>query len=99
LELEGFVVHTASNGQDGLKITLSNLDSCAIILDIQMPIMNGWEYLKAYNQVSKSNPPPTVIIISAFSDAAEKAKKEAIPYFKKPVDIDKLVAKLQACCS
>ncbi len=46
-------VHLANNGKEGLQWLFYNLETCTpliIILDIQMPIMNGFDFLKTFDQ-------------------------------------------------
>lgn len=46
-------VHVANNGKEGLQWLFYNLETCVplvIILDIQMPIMNGFDFLKTFDQ-------------------------------------------------
>jgi CheY-like chemotaxis protein len=45
LELEGFRVNTARNGFEGLQ-RLQQAMPCLILLDLMMPVVNGWEFLK-----------------------------------------------------
>src|SRR5262245_55690503 len=44
LELEGYVVETAVNGQEALD-KLKHVDPCLILLDLFMPVMDGWQFL------------------------------------------------------
>ncbi|TDO94543.1 response regulator [Flavobacterium sp. 245] len=46
-------VHLANNGKEGLQWLFYNLETCTpliILLDIQMPIMNGFDFLKTFDQ-------------------------------------------------
>ncbi len=62
LKLEGYHVATAENGLVALD-TVSRADYCLILLDMAMPVMNGYEFLKAYEQQLRPHSP--VIIVSA----------------------------------
>lgn len=44
LESEGYTVHTAGHGEDALAMLRSGLDPALIILDLNMPVMDGWEF-------------------------------------------------------
>jgi DNA-binding response OmpR family regulator len=44
LELAGYAVVTAANGQDGLKV-IQRSDPALVLLDLRMPVMNGDEML------------------------------------------------------
>jgi len=65
LRLEGYRVVTAENGLVALD-TVSNADYCLILLDLAMPVMNGYEFLSAYEQQLRPHTP--VIILSADQD-------------------------------
>ena len=62
LRLEGYRVVTAYNGLMALD-TVSGADYCLILLDLAMPVMNGYEFLIAYDQQLRPHIP--VIILSA----------------------------------
>ncbi len=71
-------VLTARNGQEAIDLlsaaTYSDLD--LILLDINMPVMNGWEFLDEYTRHLKQKYPNTAVVIlssSVFSDDFEKA--------------------------
>lgn len=60
-EHEGFKVFPAVNGEEGLKVIHQDQPDI-ILLDIVMPIMNGYDVLQALHDEKKSTPP--IIIIS-----------------------------------
>lgn len=61
LRLEGYQVVSATNGMLALD-AVSRAEHCLILLDIAMPIMNGFEFLTAYNRQLRPHSP--VIILS-----------------------------------
>ena len=86
LELEGYQVVTANNGKVALN-TLSQTDCCIILLDIDMPIMNGYQFLSAYERQLRPHTP--VIIMTG----GEKIDTPVVPSFVvnkliKPIQID-----------
>lgn len=88
LEFEGYGVALASNGKEGLlyleTMPLPNM----ILLDLMMPIMNGWEFMEIFKEQDKFKHIP-VLIVSAFS---EKAKTiEATAFIPKPVELETLI--------
>lgn len=89
-ELEGYSVITSGNGEDAIrKINTEKVD--LVILDLKMPNMSGYEFLKI---VSKTDPFLPVIILTAYGsveEAVELTKQGAFDYFVKPPDIDKLI--------
>jgi two-component system nitrogen regulation response regulator NtrX len=90
LEYEGYEVDYSTSSLDGIaKIT--NGQFSALLLDIQMPEMNGFEVIK---KVKETNPDLSVIIISAhgsIENAIKATKLGAFDFIEKPVDRDKLL--------
>ena len=84
---------TATNGQEALDIVRSSKPEL-ILLDIQMPIMNGWEVL----QTIKEDPELkdiAVIAVSAYTsaeDIEQSMKLGAAGFIKKPVIMDLLLS-------
>lgn len=65
LDADGHTVDAALNGKIGLTLATRNTYDI-ILLDIHMPVMNGWEFLKAYKD---TKPDTTKIIV--FSNMIE----------------------------
>lgn len=47
LEEQGYVVHTARHGREGLDYLQTSSPPCLVLLDLMMPEMDGWELRKA----------------------------------------------------
>lgn len=92
LEMEGFHVSTAENGQEGLKVLATSQEPCLILLDLMMPVMNGWEFLEALKQhhqhVLATIP---VVVVSAIADLSVAQQKYNCDIMKKPVNVRSLV--------
>ena len=90
LDYEGYKAVYATDAPSGL--TKLNEDSfSALLLDIQMPEMNGFEALK---KVKETKPELSVIIISAHGsveNAIKATKLGAFDFIEKPIDRDKLL--------
>jgi two-component system, NtrC family, nitrogen regulation response regulator NtrX len=90
LEYEGYTVDYSTSSPEGIaKIT--NGQFSALLLDIQMPEMNGFEVIK---KVKETNPDLSVIIISAhgsIENAIKATKLGAFDFIEKPVDRNKLL--------
>jgi CheY-like chemotaxis protein len=99
LELEGYEVVTASNGQEALRM-LTNIDQpCLIVLDLMMPVMNGWEFLDALNT---GNAPEAahapIIVVSAAADSVDLPLRKH-PVLRKPFNIESLLTEVRQHCS
>ena len=88
LEMENYSVVSATHGREALAILdgPSPLPS-VILLDLMMPVMNGWEFLNERSTRPKLKDIP-VIIVSAAGDKAKTAVCDA--FIKKPVELDVL---------
>jgi len=91
LKQEGAVVEQASGGEEALKLTKSKSYS-VILLDIQMPGMDGYETLA---QLKKANYPHPVIAFTAHAIREEKVRTAAAGFkdhLTKPIDKEQLVS-------
>jgi CheY-like chemotaxis protein len=92
LELEGFEVHTAVDGQDCLD-RVKDVRPTVVTLDIMMPRMDGWEAaarLRADPDTSNIK----VVLLSARAQEADLRRGDRIgvdAYLTKPFDPDVLV--------
>src|SRR5579859_5350405 len=90
IRLEGHQVVTAENGQLALD-ALYNAEYCLILLDIAMPIMDGFEFLRAYDRQLRPHIP--VIILSGQDDLLTRVLPSfVVDVLPKPFDVKELVA-------
>ena len=89
LEKEGYIVLTASNGDEAIEIA-NQKNPHLITLDIMMPKKSGWETLKSLREYIKFKDTP-VIMISMLDDDNTAKGLGADDYLKKPVDRNKLI--------
>ena len=94
LRKQGYAVDTAADGEDGLyKAETADYD--AIILDVMLPILDGWQIL-AKLRLTKSTP---VLMLTACDSTADRVRgldTGADDYLVKPFDIPELLARLRA---
>ncbi len=92
LKSSGYVVFGAENGEEGLKIFKEEKPDL-VILDVVMPIMDGWEVLKRIKAGFKSKRVP-VIMVTGKTEDADKVKGYTYGadfYVTKPYNIQKLL--------
>jgi CheY-like chemotaxis protein len=94
LNVTNLLVHTL-NGEEALNHlrTENNGSPCVILLDLNMPKMNGVEFLKAVkdDDVLKSIPIVVLTTSKEEHDVVESFKLSAAGYIVKPVDYKKFV--------
>ncbi|WP_462412191.1 response regulator transcription factor [Neobacillus sp. Marseille-QA0830] len=94
LQQEGYFVDEAENGKDAIEKMINN-DYQLMILDIMMPVMDGWQTLEQVRKVS--NLP--VIMLTAKGTIKDKVTglmNGADDYLVKPFEAEELVARVQA---
>jgi CheY-like chemotaxis protein len=97
LELEGHEVMTAANGREALAILRDGRTPCVILLDLMMPVMNGWEFRNALDADPSLRDLPVVVISAAGREVLESA--HAAAYLPKPIDIEALLNVVCALCA
>lgn len=96
LEYEGYHVVAAVHGKEAFEILPSMPTPCLILLDLMMPIMDGWEFSQQLSQDPAFAEIP-VVIVSAFSDKAREVRCQGV--VKKPIDVDFLLSTVKRFCS
>ena len=94
LRKQDYAVDTAADGEDGLHKALST-DYDAIILDVMLPMIDGWEVLSRLREI-KSTP---VLLLTARDSSADRVRgldSGADDYLAKPFDTPELLARLRA---
>lgn len=105
LESEGFIVDTASDGKDAVeKVAASSAgDYDAVLMDIQMPIMNGYEAARAIRKLPNkeiSNVPIIAMTANAFSEDVKNALDAGMNgHIAKPIDVEKMMETLSKVLS
>lgn len=87
LDDEGYDVHQAVNGADAL-VLLGSLTPCVIILDLNMPVMDGPTFYREMRAGGRWTP---VVIVSAVDAIGVACELGATAGINKPFDIDHLV--------
>jgi DNA-binding NtrC family response regulator len=86
---DGYKVETAANGEEGVE-AFKRFQPDLVILDMQMPVMDGMGALKAIKEIS---PEQIVMIFSAFDDletAIALMQAGAYDYLQKPFEVSRL---------
>ncbi len=87
IENEGMSVETARNGAEALALIGAGRLPALVLLDLMMPVMNGWEFLAAVASDPLLRPIPVVVLT-----AAEHTEVPgALEVISKPMDLKKLL--------
>jgi len=93
----GLNVIEAANGQIALEKVAAHDDIELIVMDIMMPIMDGYEAMKRIRQIEKYRDVPIIALTAKAMSEDRKLCIEAgaTDYLTKPIDFDKLLSMLQ----
>ncbi len=94
LREEGYAVDTAPEGETGLY-NAESYDYDAIVLDVMLPKLDGWEVLKQLRKIKKT----PVLMLTAKDQTRDRVKgldTGADDYVVKPFDLDEIFARLRA---
>jgi CheY-like chemotaxis protein len=96
LESEGFDVERAHNGRAALGL-LSTFGPDVILLDLMMPVLDGWGFRAAQRQLPSPQARIPVVILSGARDAAKAARDlGAAALVIKPFALDALIEAVQS---
>ena len=99
LESEGYGVVGAADGREALQHLRANAEGfCMILLDLWMPVMNGWEF-RAEQMKDPTLAAVPVIVVTADHAAAKSATGlAAVEYMTKPIEMDHLLEQIARYC-
>ena len=94
LESEGYTTLSADNGFEAMKVLKTSDTPNLILLDMKMPIMNGWEFANEF--YDKHDHMSPIVVMTAAADAELRAKDiHATGWLSKPFDLDVLLGKVK----
>jgi CheY-like chemotaxis protein len=95
LEYRGYLVVGAANGREALDRLRSSTRPALILLDLMMPVMDGWQF-RAEQLRDPSLAPIPVVVISADGNVPQKAAAIGVAsYLQKPVEADALLSAIE----
>jgi CheY-like chemotaxis protein len=97
LEMEGYSVKTASNGKEGLDSLPKMKTPCLILLDLMMPVMDGWAFAEAIGHDMQLATIP-IVVVTAFEKERTNSLKKVRSFIKKPIDLDLLLKQVELYC-
>ncbi len=92
LETRGFAVRTAADGAEGFRALQEALPDC-VVLDLMMPVMDGFELLKRIRSLGRTANLP-VLILTASEDEKHRLRTQqylADAYVSKPYELERVV--------
>jgi CheY-like chemotaxis protein len=99
LREEGYTVFTAGDGQEALHSLRNDPTPGLILLDMLMPIHDGWRFLKERTWSPRLASIPVVVVTSLGNASQEwAASLGAAGFLRKPFDVEPLLTEIRRCC-
>ena len=96
LKLEGFAPVAATNGQEALAYLRDGGAANVILLDLRMPVMDGWTFRREQRRDPAIADIPVVVLSGA--DAERAPELEAAAWFEKPVSVPQVIGAVRRLC-
>lgn len=97
LEIKGYEVISVSDGREAIDQLSDKARPCLILLDLMMPVLDGWEFLDELKKLPQEIAQIPTIVISAFNDKSGKMS-ESGEFISKPIDLEQLFNVAQKHC-
>jgi len=91
---EGYSVTEAANGEAALA-AVEHIRPGLILLDLRMPVMDGWEFARRYRLTPEPHA-PIVAFVAALNAMQDCADLEAATILAKPFDLEDLLAAVRS---
>jgi len=98
LESDGYQVMTAANGLNALDTLRQGSRPCVILLDLMMPVMDGWQFREEQRRDQALADIPVVVCTAADETRARSSNLEAAAYLSKPVEVVDLLNTIRRYC-
>jgi two-component system response regulator MprA len=96
LELAGYHVTATANGREALDHLRQDRRPDVIVLDLRMPVMDGWQFRVEQCHDPELASVPVVVVSGESPEDAGSASHEASGYLRKPVDLRELLETIGA---
>lgn len=95
----GYAVACASNGLEALRYLRAAAPPCVILLDLMMPVMDGWEF-RSHQRADPALSGIPVFVVTAGGNCEDAARKlEAAGCLRKPLALEKLLSVVRGTCA
>jgi CheY-like chemotaxis protein len=96
LELEGYAAVAAENGQAALRHLATGAQPCMILLDLMMPVMDGWTFRQELLKDAACAEIPVIVMTAATPGRARAVAAQAVLY--KPLHMGRVIDVVQEHC-
>src|SRR5512145_2334928 len=94
----GYEVACAGDGRDALAQLGARPTPAVILLDLAMPVMDGWSFRAAQRKDPRLAAIPTVVLSASLTDPRALDELEPAAALSKPFDLERLIETVQRLC-
>jgi CheY-like chemotaxis protein len=99
LSIYGYRSRLAANGKIALDmLRRAPQEYCIILLDMMMPVMDGWTFLDQHGADAAISKIPVIIVSAALNTAARSSATRPVDVLPKPLDAEQLRSSLERYC-
>lgn len=98
LHSEGFDADGVENGHEALRVLREGYDACLILLDLMMPVMDGWAFRFEQRRDPRLAHIPVVVLTATVDPVQERNRLGAVAAFQKPLDMEPLLSLIAEHC-
>jgi CheY-like chemotaxis protein len=98
LMLEGYGTATVPNGREALRYLHEGEVPKVILLDLMMPVMDGWEFRRRQQADPDRHLADLPVIVLSALDQQRGSNLDASAFLKKPLDFDRLLELVRQYC-
>ncbi len=98
LEAQGYPVTSAVNGWEALETLKDAPNPCIILLDLMMPVMDGWEFMRRQGGDPALADIPTLLVTGAAEVGETPETVRMVGCLQKPIDPDTLLQTVGRHC-
>jgi CheY-like chemotaxis protein len=94
---EGYSVNVVANGRDALDYLASNAAPRLILLDMAMPVLDGWHFLAEVNHRQPPLPSPIIVTTSTVISREWALTHGCAGFLHKPVEPEAIAQEVRRC--
>jgi CheY-like chemotaxis protein len=94
----GYRVSTAANGKEAMEHLRTHERPDLILLDLRMPVMDGWELREVLKNDQALASIPVVVLSGADERGEDVPNLQGTPFLRKPVQTEELLLVVKQCC-
>jgi len=92
LEMAGYAVLLAAHGAQALQLLRAGNRPCLIVLDLMMPVMDGWTFCEEREKEPELARIPLLVVSAVARQDPRTAGLKAVGHVPKPLDVPKFLA-------